>query len=75
MPTVHPRINITLKPDVAAILTALADEAEQSVSALARELITEALALREDKALSALADSRDAERRTEALISHKDAWG
>lgn len=72
MTTSNPRINITLEPNMAGILASMAQHEHKSLSSLARELILEALELREDVALSALAKSRDTgEQKT---ISHDEAW-
>lgn len=72
MPTKNPRINITLEPATAAILTSLSEQEHKSTSSLAKELILEALERREDMVLSAIAESRDhADQKT---ISHNDAW-
>lgn len=72
MPTKHPRLNITMESPLAAALTQLADRENKSVSSLARELILEALELREDFALSSLALARD--KKTARTVVHDDAW-
>ena len=72
MPTHNPRINVTIDLNTAAILTSLAEQENVSLSHLAKELILEALELREDIILCALSESRDipsAER-----VAYKDAW-
>ena len=67
-----PRINITLEKSTVGILTKLAKKSpdKKSVSSVARELILEALELREDMYLSKLAESRKGQQR----ISHENAW-
>lgn len=72
MATLHPRLNISFDPDKAAILASLAKQNHQSVSAIAKELILEALERREDMALSALAEKRDSKHRKK--VKHQDAW-
>lgn len=72
MATLHPRLNITFAPDKAALLVDLAKMNHQSVSAMAKELILEALERREDIALSALAEKRDSKHNKK--IKHEDAW-
>lgn len=72
MATLHPRLNITFDPEKTAILAELAEKNHQSVSAIAKELILEALERREDIALSALAEQRESHRQKK--IKHKDAW-
>jgi predicted DNA-binding protein len=72
MATLHPRLNITFDPEKTAILMELAKKNHRSVSAIAKELILEALERREDIALSVLAEKRDSPRRKK--IRHQDAW-
>ena len=72
MATKNPRINVTLEPGIAGLMSDMAHEEHVSVSTFARELILEALERREDRALSAIAESRDTKGRK--TISHKDAW-
>lgn len=72
MPTKNPRINITMNPEEAALLTNLADQENKSVSNLALELILEALDRREDLVLSTIAKVRD--RKTAKTVKHKDVW-
>jgi hypothetical protein len=59
MVTKNPRVNVTLGEGLASLLAKLATQEQKSVSTLSRELILEALELREDMALSALAEARD----------------
>jgi hypothetical protein len=72
MPTKHPRINITLPESTAGILADLAEQENISIASVAKELILEALERREDKVLSALAETRDT--KTAKRIKHDDAW-
>lgn len=72
MPTLNPRINITLEPEIAKIIYQLAIKNKQAVSSMAKELILDALESREDIALANIAAIRDvAGKKT---FSHKDAW-
>jgi len=73
MPTQHPRLQVTLDAQSNQLLSTLAGQEKQSRSALAAELIREALELREDAALSHHADSRL--RETTQWRSHTEAWG
>ncbi len=68
----NPRINVTFEKTVVELLTEIANNAHQSVSSLVRELTIEALARREDIALSKLGDARF--NPTEKRVQHKDAW-
>lgn len=72
MATKNPRLNITMDPDEVTLLTDLAKQQDKSVSSLVKELLREALELREDMILSAIAAERD----TDDLItvSHEEAW-
>jgi hypothetical protein len=72
MPTVHPRLNITLEPATADILADLARREKRSVSSVAKDLILDALDRHEDRALSRLAESRD--RKGVKTVGHDDAW-
>ena len=73
MPTQKPRISLTLAPETALLLGGMAQQAKQSTSGLAKELILEALEHREDVALATLAKVRSIENR--ATVKHSDAWG
>lgn len=72
MPTTNPRIHITLDESISTILTQLAKNEHKSVAGIAKELVLEALARREDIALSALAEIRDKPKAKR--IKHEDAW-
>ncbi len=73
MPTHHPRVQVTLDEQSNGALAALATREQMSKSALAAQLIQEALELREDAALSRHADARL--RETPRWHSHHEAWG
>ena len=72
MPTVNPRINMTLETGTAALLAEMALVEEKSVSRLAKELLMEGLELREDKLLSAIAEARDIPKAKK--VTHSNAW-
>jgi hypothetical protein len=72
MPTDNPRINITLEPLIADIINELAILENRAASGMAKELILEALEMREDISLAKIAKIRDITNRK--TISHKDAW-
>lgn len=72
MPTTNPRVNITFEPATLELVTSLAEHEHKSVSSFAKELILEALERREDKSLSALAESRD--KKTQKRKKHDDVW-
>jgi hypothetical protein len=73
MTTLHPRINVTLSADILAAMTELSVAEGKSVTSIARELMQEALELREDKILSAIGTQREAAH--SSYVSHQDIWG
>lgn len=76
MPTKKPRLNITLELIEANVLTGLAKKQNKSIAGFAKELILEALELREDRVLSAIADQRmeEAGKKSHNMVSHEKAW-
>lgn len=71
MPTQNKRVNVTLEKNMANTLVSLAKkDPSHSVSHVVKQLILEALELREDVYLCQLAESREGQKR----ISHEDAW-
>ncbi len=71
MPTKNQRVNMTLDSQTAVMLNYLAKkDPSGSVSCVAKQLILEALELREDLYLSKLAESRENQKK----ISHENAW-
>ncbi|MDR7523687.1 MAG: ribbon-helix-helix protein, CopG family [Armatimonadota bacterium] len=58
MPSVHPRINTVLEPPLFEAVKKLARRDGVSLSQKVRELVREALELREDAALEELVDRR-----------------
>ena len=72
MPTINPRINITLEPDLMNRVSELAKFRNESLSSIAKELIAEAIELQEDRILSHIANSRD--KSNYDIISEDDAW-
>ncbi len=72
MPTQNPRINITLEPKLADIIHKLAKSKNIPVSAMAKDLILNAIETREDIALANIANLRD--KLGKKTLSHKDVW-
>lgn len=72
MPTKNPRVNITFDPAIVTVLLSLAKQEHISLSSLAKELVLEALDRREDRVLSAIAETRD--QREAKTVKHDDAW-
>lgn len=74
MPTKNPRVNIVVEPPLYSVMHDLATSEGVSLSTLARDLIREAIDLREDVALAAFADTRMKTFSRKAALSHKDVW-
>lgn len=68
----NPRLNITLEPEYIEMLTDISVKRSQSISAVAKMLILEALELQEDLYFSELAEKREQENTK--WVSHEDAW-
>jgi len=73
MPTKNPRVNVTFEPAIMDLVTTFAKQEHKSVASFAKELVLEALALREDKALAILAQERD--KKSAKRKKDDDAWG
>ncbi len=74
MPTTNPRVNVTLTPELAAILALMAKREKGSMSTIAKRMIEEAIEEYEDIALSQLAEKIDipgAKRRRHADVRKK----
>ena len=74
MPTKNPRVNIVVEPPLYSAMQDLATTEGVSMSTVARELIREAIDLREDVALAALADTRIKTLDRKKALTHKDVW-
>ncbi len=74
MPTKNPRVNIVVEPPLYSVMHDLAISEGVSMSTIARDLIREAIDLREDVALAALADIRMKTFNRKVALSHKDVW-
>jgi hypothetical protein len=74
MPTSKPRIQLLLEEETMAVLSALAQSKNQSISHTGADLIRDALELHEDRTLSEMSNKRllddDGSR-----FDHDDAWG
>lgn len=68
----NPRVNVTLEGATLSLLTNVAQTSNRSVAYIARELIHEALEMREDVYLSRLAEKLDVE--DEKIYTHAEAW-
>jgi len=74
MPTKNPRVNIVVEPPLYSVMHDLAASEGVSMSTIARDLIREAIDLREDAALAAFADKRMKSFDRKAALSHEDVW-
>lgn len=74
MPTKNPRVNIVLDPKIYNILYKLAQTEGISLSLFSRDLIKEALEIREDIYWQEEAQKRDTTLSNKNFLSHKDIW-
>jgi len=74
MPTKNPRVNIVVEPRLYSVMHDLATSEGVSMSTLARDLIREAIDLREDVALEDFADTRLKTFDRKVALSHEDVW-
>ena len=74
MPTKNPRVNIVVEPPLYSVMHDLATSQGVSMSTIARDLIREAIDLREDVALADFAETRTKTFDRKAALSHEDVW-
>ncbi len=74
MPTKNPRINVVLDPEIYSIINKLAQSQGISLSLFSRDLIKEALEIREDVYWQKQAQKREATLSKKKTLSHKDIW-
>jgi hypothetical protein len=74
MPTKNPRINVVLEKSLYKAVSDLAKEEGMSLSMVTRDLLKEALELREDIDLTRFAETRDRTVKRGELLDHEDAW-
>lgn len=75
MATKKPRINVVLDRDTYKIIKDLSGSEDISMSSTMRDLIKEALELREDVALAKFAEGREKTFNKAKALSHKEVWG
>ncbi len=73
MATTKRRLNITLSPEVDALISLIAKRDQVPEATKVAELLHISLALEEDKAFSLLADERLSGKTK--WVSHDDVWG
>ncbi|MCK9363551.1 MAG: hypothetical protein M0P74_08135 [Syntrophales bacterium] len=74
MPAKNPRVSIVVEPPLYSAMHDLAAIEGLSMSTIARDLIREAIDLREDVALAAFGDARMKTFDRKAALSHDDVW-
>jgi predicted DNA-binding protein len=74
MPTKNPRVNIVVEPPLYSVMHDIAAREGVSMSTIARDLIREAIELREDVALADFADTRMKTLDRKKALSHDDVW-
>ncbi|MFH1985668.1 MAG: ribbon-helix-helix protein, CopG family [Pseudomonadota bacterium] len=74
MPAKNPRINVVLEKPLYNALHCLAEDAGISMSMLMRDLVKEALELREDQALVDFAAERENSFDRGKALSHVAVW-
>jgi hypothetical protein len=74
MPTKNPRVNIVVEPPLYSVMQDIATSEGVSMSTIARDLIREAIELREDVALADFADRRMKTLDRKKALSHDDVW-
>lgn len=72
MSTRNPRINVTFEEKTEGLLAYLAHQEHKSVAGLVRELVLEALEMREDLYLSKVAEKLD--QKDAKTYEHDDVW-
>ncbi len=72
MVTKNPRINVTFAENIIGLLSDLAKKDNTSISSIVRDLTVEGLKLKEDIALSKIANEVD--KISTQRIDHEDAW-
>lgn len=75
MPAKNPRVNVVLEKPIYSVLHDLADAEGVSMSMLVRDLVKDALDLREDRALADFAADREKDFDRKKVLSHDEVWG
>lgn len=75
MPARNPRVNVVLEKVLYDAVDHLAKEEGVSRSTVVRDLVKEAIEIREDIDLGRLAEVRGKTLRRSRVLTHKDVWG
>lgn len=74
MPAKNPRINIVVERPLYAAIHDMAEDSGISMAMVVRDLIREALELKEDTALAVFADDRMKSFDRKKALSHDEVW-
>lgn len=74
MPAKNPRINVVLEKPLYRSVVRLAARDSVSLSLKVRDLIAEALEIREDVTLARFAETRDSTFDRKAALKHDEVW-
>jgi len=75
MPARNPRVNVVLEKPLYEAVGHLAKEEGISLSTVVRDLVKEAIEIREDIDLGRFAEAREKTLRRTRALSHKGVWG
>lgn len=75
MPTKNARVNVVMEKPLLTLVSGLAKREGTSMSMVVRDLVKEALELREDIELVRIAEEREKSLSNTRKLSHKDIWG
>lgn len=75
MPARNPRVNVVLEKPLYEVVGHLAKEEGVSLSTIVRDLVKEAIEIREDIDLGRIAESREKSLKRSRALAHKDIWG
>ena len=74
MPTKNARVNVVLEKPLYTVVSEFAKKQGVSKSMIVRDLIKEALELREDRALAEFAEMRESTIDATKALDHKEVW-
>jgi metal-responsive CopG/Arc/MetJ family transcriptional regulator len=75
MPARNPRVNVVLEKPLYEAVECIAKEEGVSLSTAVRDLVKDAIEIREDIDLARLAETREKSLRRPRALTHKDVWG
>ena len=74
MPTKNARINVVMEKTLYSAVSELAKKQGLSMSLTVRDLVREAIELREDLTLARFAEQREGALKKKKLLTHDEAW-